>query len=148
MNYEEEQRGGILGISLIITMGVLIVGFALNMGNEDNSTLGFFLVVIAMLLVYALFGKMKTTVSSSEINVVFGVGLVKKNIAMNSIVSASIVRNKWYYGWGIRYYGQGWMWNFTGLDAVELNFKDKKSKFRIGTKNASELHRAISENLS
>ena len=41
-------------------------------------------------------------------------------------------RNSWWYGWGIRLTPHGWMWNISGLDAVELTYRNGK-KFRIGT---------------
>ena len=43
---------------------------------------------------------------------------------------------------GIRLTRHGWMWNISGLDAVELEYKDGK-KFRIGTNQPQKLCQAI-----
>ena len=39
---------------------------------------------------------------------------------------------RWWWGWGVRYYGQGWLYNVSGLDAVEIRLKSGKH-IRIGT---------------
>ena len=53
------------------------------------------------------------------------------------------VRNKWWYGWGIRKIPKGWMYNVWGLDAVELEMESGKV-FRIGTDEPDQLLGALS----
>ena len=57
------------------------------------------------------------------------------------------VRNKWYYGWGIRFMGNVTLYNIHGLDAVELTFKNKESIVRIGTKPNSKLDSEIKKRI-
>jgi hypothetical protein len=52
------------------------------------------------------------------------------------------VRNKWWYGWGIRLTPHGWLFNVGGLDAVELELASGR-KFRIGTDEPQGLLNAI-----
>jgi hypothetical protein len=40
------------------------------------------------------------------------------------------VRNKWYYGLGVRRLPEGWMYNVWGLDGVELGVVDSQT-FRV-----------------
>jgi len=61
---------------------------------------------------------------------------------LSQVQNAAVVRNKWYYGWGIRLTPGGWLWNVSGLDAVELTFKNGK-KFRIGTDEPDRLLQAL-----
>ena len=42
-------------------------------------------------------------------------------MAVHNIIGISQVRNKWYYGWGLRGIPGGWMFNVWGLDDVELD---------------------------
>ena len=49
----------------------------------------------------------------------FGVGLVRKRWPLKEIESVEIVRNRWWYGWGIRRVPGAWMFNVSVLDAVE-----------------------------
>ena len=62
-----------------------------------------------------------------------------------TIAAASFqtVRNKWYFGWGIRYLGTGWLYNVSGLDAVEIVQNDGKM-VRVGTDEPDVLARALS----
>jgi hypothetical protein len=53
-----------------------------------------------------------------------------------------VVRNRWYYGWGIRITPRGWLYNVSGLDAVELALKNGKC-VRIGSDEPHALARAI-----
>ena len=48
------------------------------------------------------------------------------------------------YGFGIRYVFDGWMWNVSGLDAVQLTLPDGKH-FRIGTDEPKALEAAINQ---
>ena len=59
------------------------------------------------------------------------------------IVGFRQVRNKWYFGWGLRKLQHGWMYNVWGLDAVELDLTDGK-KFTIGTDEPEDLVAALS----
>ena len=52
------------------------------------------------------------------------------------------MRNLWYYGWGIRYTPHGWLFNVSGLDAVELELKNGRT-WRVGTDEPVELLAAI-----
>ena len=148
MNYQEHQKGGVIVIALIIALLVIVAGFFMNLNEIGNTSLGFFLVTMLFLAIFALFGSMKTGVTSSEIKLTFGVGIIKKTILLHEVKAVTVVRNKWFYGWGIRYYGKGWMWNFSGLDAVELEFKNRKMRFRIGSGNAENLKLAIQSNIT
>jgi len=52
----------------------------------------------------------------------------------------------WLVGWGIRWTGSGWLFNVSGLDAVELSLKSGR-RFRIGTDDPRGLHTFIIQHL-
>ena len=81
-------------------------------------------------------------ISNNFIEIRFGIGIIRKQFAIAKIQSATIVRNKWYYGWGIRLTPHGWLYNVAGLDAVEIRLNNGK-QYRIGTDEPKELHKAI-----
>jgi hypothetical protein len=56
--------------------------------------------------------------------------------------AARIVRNRWWYGFGIRLIPHGSLWIVWGLDAVELNLVTGKV-LRIGTDEPGALLAAI-----
>jgi hypothetical protein len=100
---------------------------------------GCFLVTVVLAL---LFGALTVEVDDEELRVWFGTGLIRKQIPLADVASCRQVKNEWWYGWGIRYFGRGWLYNVSGLDAVELNMRDG-SVLRIGTDEPEELEREI-----
>ena len=99
-------------------------------------------VLFVLLLCFVLFWALTVEVTESDVVLKFGFGLIRKRFPLSSIVSARAVRNKWYFGWGIRLLPKGWLYNVSGLDAVEIETKDG-SVHRLGTDQPSELLRAI-----
>ncbi len=99
----------------------------------------FIVVVLCLLIFYNL----TVAIEGGNIYVGFSFGLIKKIMKLSDIESCEHVRNRWWYGWGVRYvHGSGLMFNVSGLDAVELTLKDGK-KFRIGTDEPAKLIEAI-----
>ncbi|MCH2112480.1 MAG: hypothetical protein MK213_06445 [Planctomycetes bacterium] len=113
------------------------------------SILSFFpwsLIVAAITLV-ALFHGLRVTVDSKDIQLRFGIGIIGKRIPLESIAAARMVRNKWWYGFGIRLTPHGWLWNQHGLDAIELCYQNDKT-FRIGTDDAPALFAYLMERIN
>ena len=101
------------------------------------------LIVAALLLVLGvMFASLTVEVTLEAVKIRFGAGPVRKSFAAAEIRSARQVRNHWVYGWGIRLTPHGWLFNVSGLDAIELEMADGKH-FRIGTDQPVELLSAI-----
>jgi hypothetical protein len=77
-----------------------------------------------------------------ELEARFGPGPIRKRFKLNEIESCQVVKNHWYYGWGIRLTPHGWLYNVSGFHAVEIKLRTGK-KFRIGTDVPQELEEAI-----
>ena len=107
----------------------------------------FIAVLIVLVICLFLFAVLKVQVDSDNISIRFGIGLIQRQFPVKDIESSSIVRNPWYYGWGIRRTPHGWLYNVSGFDAVELHMKDGKS-YRVGTNDPSGLYNAIETVLS
>jgi hypothetical protein len=107
----------------------------------------FLIPAVITLLLILLFKDLTVTVNDQEVDVRYGVGLIKKTIPLDQVESCRKVRNHWIQGWGIRY-GRGYvMYTISGLDAVELVLKGKARKVRIGTDEPDELCEAINSRL-
>ena len=72
----------------------------------------------------------------------FGVGLIRRQFRLNDIESYEQVRNKWWYGWGIKLTPHGWMFNVSGFDAMQIRLKNGR-QYRIGTDEPESLLAAI-----
>ena len=71
-------------------------------------------------------------IAGGAINWWFGPGFWKMRVTIDEIEVCEPVRNRWWWGWGIRYFGRGWLYNVSGLDAIEIRLKSGKH-IRIGT---------------
>ncbi len=95
-----------------------------------------------LLLAAFVFGWMTVVIRGATLEVLFGPGLIRKRIRLDELISAQHVRNRWWYGWGIRRLPEGWLFNVSGLDAIELRLAGGRV-YRIGTDQPAELMRAI-----
>jgi len=103
--------------------------------------------IVAAITLAALFHGLRVTVDSRDIQLRFGIGIIRKRIPLESIASARMVRNKWWYGFGIRLTPHGWLWNQHGLDAIELCYQNGKF-FRIGTDDSQALFAHLMERIN
>jgi 4-amino-4-deoxy-L-arabinose transferase-like glycosyltransferase len=136
MHYSHTQSGG----PIVYVLGGFVVLELVTAGALRLPALLLLAVVLAVVL--ALFWSLTVEVDEREIRLRFGIGLIRRHIDRARVVRAHPVRNKWYYGWGIRYTPHGWLWNIGGLAAVELSYTDG-TKFRIGTDEPEKLAAAI-----
>ena len=80
----------------------------------------------------AVFWGLTIEVNSKEIRLYFGLDLIKRKICRQNIDQATQIRNRWWYGWGIRLTPHGWVWCMGELNAIELTYSNNK-RFRIDT---------------
>jgi hypothetical protein len=101
--------------------------------------------VIAAVLVgfvLVLFSTLTVVVQDGAMDVFFGPGLIRRRIPLRRVREVRVVRNPWYYGWGIRLTPTGWLWNVSGLDGVEVQFDDCH-RFRVGSDEPNRLAEAL-----
>jgi len=125
---------GILLLSLLAAAACVIT--LAGYGSVNFWLLAPFITLLAVCA--GLFYGLTTEISDGMLTCKFGPGLIRRSFALETIEHARPVRNKWYYGWGIRYTPHGWLFNVSGLDAVELELKGGGT-FRIGTDRPEEL---------
>jgi len=127
-----------LGLIPCLVIGLLMAFGAGRMGPAVPVLCVAGVLLVAMLL----FSSLTVVVRQGTVEISFGPGVVRKNVRLDDFVSVRAVRNKWYYGWGIRLIPHGWLYNVSGLDAVELVRKNGRV-LRIGTDEPAKLDRAI-----
>jgi len=138
--YYKHTQFGTLTVSLLVAAVVLLalLGFIVEW---HSVTIGAFLI---LLVCVALFHSLTVEISNNHLEIRFGVGIVKKRFEIKDIEKAYPVRNRWYYGWGIRLIPHGWLYNVSGLDAIEFVMSSGK-RYRIGTDQPNELAQAVNE---
>ena len=98
--------------------------------------------LIIVLVVLGTFSCLTVTVDAETIKIQFGLKLIRKTFRLNEIAACRAVKNPWYYGWGIRFTPRGWLFNVSGLSAIELQMKSGK-RYRIGTDDSDNLASAL-----
>ena len=104
-------------------------------------TVGITVVIVATVL---LFSRLVVEVDTESLRTSFGFGWPHRVIAIADITAIRKVRNSWWYGWGIRWVRNGWMYNTWGYDAVEVGLSAGRV-FRAGTEDRDGLANALSE---
>ncbi len=111
---------------------------------------GFALLPLAALILVVLaavaFATLRVSVDDRIILIRFGPGVFSRAFSLGDIDTHEVVRNRWYYGLGIRYIPGGWLFAVSGLSAVELQMKNGK-RYRIGTDDPEGLSDAITKAL-
>jgi len=104
------------------------------------------IVMLATISIVASFTTLLVVVDDRYLRIKFGYGIFFKKFLLTEIVSVKIVKNSWYYGWGIRFCPRPRMWifNISGFDAVEIVMNSGKI-FRIGTDEPQSLFNAINQ---
>ena len=135
--YQHTQVGYLIIAAMVAVM--VWIGVVLANAGINWTAIGG-LAVIAVALVF--FSSLTVVIGEDEVEARFGPGPIRKRFKLNEIESCQVVKNHWYYGWGIRLTPHGVLYNVSGFDAVEIKLRTGK-KFRIGTDVPQELEAAI-----
>ena len=134
----------LLLLLMLIFIGVLIkTGF-----STDPITIVVLFVIVTFLICLLIFYQLTIKISNDSISFSLGIGLVGKTYKFSDIKSCKAVTNSALNGIGIRMLSNGWLYNVTGLKAVELQFKNRKSVVRIGTDKPEEISNFINSKIN
>jgi hypothetical protein len=134
--YHHTQRG-------TVTLIFCLAAVALDAGIAwwTGRWLGF-AVLVVVIAVAILFSSLTVEVNENELRWHFGPGLWKYRLMRKEIASIAVVRNHWWYGFGIRILPGFHLYNVSGLNAVELRLKSGEVR-RIGTDDPRGLAAAL-----
>jgi len=140
--YKHTQVGYLIIVALVAVM--VWLGVVLSIADINWVAIG---VLAALAIALVLFSSLTVVIGEDEVEVRFGPGPISKRFKLNDIESCQVVKNHWYYGWGIRLTPHGWLYNVSGFDAVEIKLRTGK-KFRIGTDVPRELEGVICQTIT
>ena len=134
-----------IGYLTIIVLAITLLFSALLMAVAGIHWIA--IVVLAILAIcLVLFATLTVVIEGDVLEIRFGPGVIRKKFPLKEIASCQVVRNPWYYGWGIRMTPHGWLYNVSGFYAVEIKMKTGK-KYRIGTDVPNELEKGIRQSI-
>lgn len=148
MNYKHTQIGYLMIAATLAVLAIFANAYILarvEPPSVDSGT-NFAVTTLMVLIVFILasFYSLQVVVDEKYLQIKFGYGIYQKKFLLSDIVFAQTVKNKWYYGWGIRggLWPKMWIYNVSGFDAVEIKMKNGKI-YRIGTDEPKKLEEAI-----
>jgi hypothetical protein len=129
-----------LPILIFLVIMLILTGF-----NDVIPALIMIFVIVTILVCLLIFYKLTIEIDNTHVAFKLGTGLVRKKYALKDIEGCRPVKNSALYGIGIRIIPDGWLYNVSGRFAVELTFKNKKSKIRIGSDKPEEVAETINK---
>lgn len=90
-----------------------------------------------------LMSSLTVTIDEQFLHVRFGPGMFFKKFALANIAGIGPKYGTWWiWGWGIKWYFTGWLFNIAGFKSVEIILKNGKKR-RVGTDEPEVLARMI-----
>lgn len=149
MTSKTYTQSGKFSVAILLPVLIFCIVMLVFTGFDDLvPALVLIFVIVTFLVCLLIFYKLTIEIDNSYVGFKLGTGLVKRKFALKDIESCRPVKNSALYGIGIRLIPEGWLYNVSGRFAIELTFKNKKSKIRIGTDKPEEVAEEINKLLN
>lgn len=135
--YHHTQTGYLL---LVVLGGALLFISGLMLADGLNGVGLAVIFILAICLV--LFASLTIEIDDEVLTLRFGPGLIRKHFRLADITACRVVKNPWYYGWGVHLTPAGWLYNVSGFWAVELQLRNGR-QYRLGTDDPEGLAEAV-----
>jgi len=144
METKKYTQFGTISVIILLPLFLLFTGMLIKSGltNSPDFFIHIFL-VLTFLICVLTFYQLTINVNETHVSFKLGIGLLGKKYKISDIKSCRPVTNSVISGIGIRMLSNGWLYNVTGLKAIELQFKNRKSVVRIGTNKSEEISELI-----
>ena len=140
-------------LMLIITLAVLVLFAWLHVtalaepaSVDSGPNFAVTAIMALILFILASFATLTVSIDENYLRIKFGYGIFAKTFPLKEIASVQAVKNRWYYGWGVKVWFWPYMWifNISGFDAVEIIMRNRKI-YRIGTDEPEKLETVIKQ---
>lgn len=138
IRYQHTQVGTVI----LSVVGFAAVGLATLIVTQDISWLVGGTVLGLVALTLTIFYALTVEVTPASIRWYFGWGVWSKEIPLVALRNAESITYPWYYGYGIRYTPEGWLYNVSGTQAVKLTLRNGATLL-VGTDDPNGLVRAV-----
>ncbi|TFG44429.1 MAG: hypothetical protein E4H43_00345 [Bacteroidia bacterium] len=149
MTQKKYTQSGTFSVAVLLPVLIFCLVMLIITGFDDLvPVLVLVFVIVTLLVCLLIFYKLTIELDDTHLEFKLGTVLVKKKYALKDIELCRPVKNSVIYGVGIRMIPDGWLYNVSGQYAIELTFKNKKSKIRIGTDKPEEVAEIINKLLN
>ena len=133
------QHGKLMYLIFVPLIIINLNLFVQASANPGGQTKYYAILSLLFLLCLACFNKITITITKTTLSFSMGIGLIKKTYPLSDIKSCTPIKNNIISGWGIRRIQGGWLYNVSGFQAIELQFKNENKIIRIGTDKPDEV---------
>ena len=91
-----------MGTFVVALLGAAIFFVGYFSGAADVNRVGVFILSAILFCSIVLFFKLTVVGNKDFVEIKFGIGLIKKKFHFKEIKDCKVVKNKWWYGYGIR----------------------------------------------
>ena len=131
----------VIVLSLFLLFSIVM---GLTVGSTNKLVLLIYIVLSLIVLISLLFFyKMVIEINSTNISFKLGIGIFGKSYHISEIESCKPVKDSFLNGWGIHKIRNGWFYNVTGFNALELTFINTGKRIWIGTNKPNEITEII-----
>jgi hypothetical protein len=144
METKKYTQFGTFSVAIMLPLLLLFTGLLIKSGVTNSPE--FYinaLLVLTFIICLLIFYKLTIIVNKTNVSFKLGIGLIGKSYNISNLKSCRPVTNSPFYGIGIRMLPDGWLYNVTGLKAIELQFRNKKSVVRVGTNRPEEISELV-----
>lgn len=143
MSPYKHSQPGIFSRTTFGALAIISFAAALFLGAKDPKAIWVFGGMSAlMLLGLLMFHALTVEVARGYLRFRFGIGVIHRQFRIIEITDVEKVRNRWFYGWGIKLTPHGWLFSVSGFDAIQIKLKNGR-QYRIGTDEPDRLLTAI-----
>lgn len=147
VDYSNSQFGLYIHLATLFTWFLAFTPLWSRMNTADvtdKAVIGWTLVLASVVIasVSILFFNLTVKVNKNEVVWYFGPRFWRKSLPISEVVSCQVVKNSFLNGFGIRDIGTGWLYNVSGLLAVEMKLSNG-SVVRLGTNEPEFLKNAL-----
>jgi len=131
---------GTFSVILLSLFFIFSIIMGLTVGSTDKSVKLIYIVLSLIVFISLLFFyKMVIEIDSTAISFKMGIGIIGKSFYISEIESCKPVKDSFLNGWGIHKIRNGWFYNVSGFNAIELTFKNTGKRIWIGTNKPDEI---------
>jgi len=144
MEIKKFTQFGTFSVAIILPLLLLFLGLMIKSGLANTPDFYINLILVIVFLICLLvFYKLTIIVDNKFVTFKLGIGLVGKSYKIADLKTCKPVATSVLNGIGIRMLSNGWLYNVTGLKAIELRFANKNSIVQIGTNKPDEISQLI-----
>lgn len=131
-----------LGYTILTVLGAMLILLVMALAADAVNAMSFFIAFAGLIIVTILFATLAIKVEPSALRWHMGIGVIHGRIPLDSIESHRVVRNKAWWGFGIRLIPGGYLYSVSGLGAVEIRLKNQRI-VRLGSDEPEALNAAL-----